>query len=495
VTDTTGTALGRTIPSIVLVVGLPVDESERVRSEWRVPSIPRGVGLTGLPDRRDPAVNTDVLDLLDLHGHGLRMAAEAVDTANVGLEQFVRMLTVEVGHTDSTVVYEENKLELHRYDPDQRRHATPIVIVYALVNRPYILDLQPDRSVIRRLLQAGFVVYLIDWGEPSRLDSSLTMDDYVSRYVDNCIDVVREAESVPDVHLLGYCMGGTMSIAYTATRPDPVRTLSLMATPFAFEGDGGILEHWAGHYDPDSTVEVLGNVPAELLAVEFSMMDPVDSYLGKYVRLYENIEDDEFVENFARMERWIWDGVDVSGATYREFLDDIYRENRLADGAYELGEDPVDVSTIEVPVQQIVGQYDHIVPPESSAPFNEQIASTDERIVEFSAGHIGISVSTSAHERLWPDVCEWFAERSLSPPQRETSQRTRPQPGAIEGQTGGEEPLERADVETIDGIGPTYAGRLREAGIETVADLREYDAKLLAAVADTTPARAENWLE
>jgi polyhydroxyalkanoate synthase len=341
------------------------------------------------------------------------------------------------------------------------------------------------------------------------------MDDYVNRYTDNCLDAVRDHAGVDDVHLLGYCMGGTMSIMYATQHPEKVRTLSLMATPISFEGDGGILERWANHFDPDTTVETLGNLPAELLAAEFSMMDPVDQYITKYVNLYENIEDGDFVRNFGRMEQWIWDGVDVAGEVYREFINDIYKDNQLVDGEYTLAGEPVLLSDIEMPTQQIVGEYDHIVPSESSKPYNDAVASEDERLVEFPAGHIGISVSSKAHENLWPDVCEWFADREASEAESvdegsadaETveEQTASPATDGAAGETaaaGGEtgngtngHTNGATGVETVDGIGPTYAERLGEAGIETVADLREHGPEELASIADAPAGRTESWLD
>ena len=360
-------------------------------------------------------VNTSGLTAsIDAQTRLVELAAELVEKTDVGLDRMVALLTADVAHTDSEVVYEENKLELHRYDPGERAHGTPILIVYALVNRPYILDLQPDRSVVRRLLDAGFEVYLIRWGNPSRLDTSLGLADYVCRYLDNCVDAVCEEAGVEDIHLLGYCMGGTMSIMYTALFEERVRTLGLMATPIAFEGTGGVLERWATHYDPEVAVETYGNLPAELLAVGFSMMEPVENYVTKYIRLYENIENEAFVENFARMEQWIWDGVDVAGEAYREFVSEVYKQNQLIVDEVTLDGQRVVLGDIEVPVLQIVGQYDHIVPAASSTPFNDLVGSEDERLIEFPAGHVGISVSSKAHDRLWPDVCEWYGDRSES---------------------------------------------------------------------------------
>jgi polyhydroxyalkanoate synthase len=185
-----------------------------------------------------------------------------------------------------------------------------------------------------------------------------------------------------------------------------------MATPVAFDGAGGILEQWVNHYDPAVVTETYGNAPAELLAAQFSLLEPVENYLTKYIRLFENLDDDSFVAMFGRMEKWTWDGVDVAGAVYREFISEIYRQNNLVDGSLTLDGQRVDPTTIDVPVLQIVGQYDHIVPPDASKPFNDLVATDDERLIEFSAGHIGISVSGSAHDRLWPEVSAWYGARS-----------------------------------------------------------------------------------
>ena len=458
---------------------------------------------------------------------GCRRAADVLRKLGVAPDRLETLLTAEVGHTESEVVYEENTLELHHYEPDERRHEAPVLVVYALVNRPYILDLQPDRSVVRRLLEGGFDVYLLDWGEPTRLDATLDMGDYVGRYLDNVLDATCEHAGVGAVHLLGYCMGGTMALMHTALEGERVRTLGLMATPVAFEGTGGILERWATYFDPEVAVETLGNMPAELLSVEFSMMDPVDQYITKYVQLYENIEDDAFVENFARMERWIWDGVDVAGAAFAEFVGEVYKDNNLVAGEYALDGRPVHLEDVEVPLLTVVGEYDHIVPADSSRPVVDLVGSEDTRLVEFPRGHIGISVSGKAHDQLWPDVCEWYAARDAAEPDtggvgaggadtdgtdddgrsddaaaaRAAVRAVAERAQAAASGRGGESDTEggtadgAVDVETVEGVGPTYAGRLREAGIETVADLGEYDARLLAAVADASEGRARRWLE
>jgi polyhydroxyalkanoate synthase len=405
---------------------------------------------------------------LDAQADALEAAGETVERGEMLPERTAEMATVDVGQTPSEVVYEENKLELLHYEArTDEQYDVPILVVYALINRPYILDLQPGRSVVERLLDAGHDVYLVDWNEPSRLDQHLTLDDYIDRYVANCVDVVRDRSDQAAINVLGYCMGGTMSAIYAALYPDEVNALGLMAAGLCFDRTGGVLEEWGAedYYDPETVTDTFGNVPSEMLDTGFALMDPVDNYLSKYVTLFENLESDGFVENFARMEAWLGDGIDLAGDAYVEFLEKIYQNNELYRNELELGGKQVDVAEIDMPLLQITGEYDHLVPSSASKPFNEVVGSDDVTTIEYPTGHIGLSVSSSSHEDVWPRVCDWFAERSTA-----------------------------EDVETVSGIGPTYAERLREAGVETVADLAEHDAPALAEITAAPESRVTDWL-
>jgi polyhydroxyalkanoate synthase len=422
---------------------------------------------------------------LDLQREQWERAAELVNRGQSVPEQSGRMASVEVGQTPSEVVYEENKLRLLHYESrTDDQHEVPMLVVYALINRPYILDLQPDRSVVRTLLDQGLDVYLIDWGEPSTLDASLTLDDYVSRYIHNCVDVVRERSGQDAIDVLGYCMGGTMSAMYAALHPERVNSLGLMAAGLCFEGDGGVLELWGEeeYYDPETVAETFGNVPSEFLDVGFALMDPVENYVTKYVRLFDNIENDDLVENFARMERWLGDGIDVAGEAYRQFLEDIYQENRLMRNELYLDGKHVDVNNIDMPVLQIVGEYDHLIPPEASKPFNEVVASDDTTIVEFPTGHIGLSVSSSSHADLWPQVADWYVERMG--PRGETA----------EGAAGDGEAAD-GSLEAVSGIGATYADRLVAANVPTLSALARADADDLSAETGISRNRLTDWIE
>jgi len=439
---------------------------------------------------------------LDMQRQAWENAAEAFEKAGVAPDRADTIQDVDVGETPSEVVYEENKLRLLHYESrTDEQEPVPILIVYALINRPYILDLQPDRSVIRTLLDNGYDVYMIDWGEPSNLDRSLTLDDYVNRYIDNCVDEVRQRSGQDAINILGYCMGGTMSTMYAALEPEKVHNLALMAAGLCFAGDSGVLELWGAedYYDPETVTDTFGNVPAEFLDVGFALMDPVQNYVTKYVRFYENMEDEDFVENFARMEEWLGDGIDVAGETYNEFIRDVYQENKLMENELYLGGEHVDIDNITMPVLQIVAEYDHLIPPEASKPFNDVLPTDDKTIMEFPTGHIGMSVSSRSHAELWPDVCEWFGERmvddtgDVSTPTVDVEAETDATEGSsVEIEVEG---TEEASLEDIEGIGPAYAERLRDAGIGSVAALAAADAVDLAETADLPVSRVEDWID
>ncbi len=406
---------------------------------------------------------------------------QAVDELDAG-----RMTSLEVGQTPSDVVYSENKLDLLHYEPlTEQQHEKPILVVYALINKPYILDLQPDRSVIRTLLRQGFDVYMIDWGEPSRLDAQLGLRDYVDRYIANCVDVVRERSDEDSISILGYCMGGTMSAMYTARNPDKVHNLALMASGLSFDGDGGTLELWGDgdYFDPWLVHEAFDNAPEEFLDAGFDLMEPVENTFSKYVRLFDRLDDPDHVRNFGRMEKWLNDGPDVAGRVFAEFVERIYQKNQLHRNQLEIAGRPVDIEEIDVPILQIVAEYDHLMPPECSVPFNEVVASTDTEVIEHPTGHIGLSVSRDSQENLWPDVADWFEERAGD------TVEPRPETRA----TG--KPSHTTPVSDVDGIGPTYTERLNQAGIATIEDMGCCKASEIAEYADVSESRARNWLQ
>ncbi|THE63709.1 class III poly(R)-hydroxyalkanoic acid synthase subunit PhaC [Salinadaptatus halalkaliphilus] len=457
--------------------------------------------------------------VLDFQRQAWESAADLADKTQVAPDRTETIQNIEVGQTPSDIVYEENKLELLHYESQtDEQHDIPILIVYALINKPYILDLQPGRSVVRTLLEAGFDVYLVDWGEPSKLDRQLSLDDYVNRYIDNCVDVVRDRSGQDAINILGYCMGGTKSAMYASLYPDKVENLALMASGLCFAGDGGVLELWGAedYYDPERVTETFDNVPAEFLDVGFALMDPVANNVTKYVRFYDNMEDEDFVENFARMERWLDEGIDVAGTAYEEFIRDIYQDNKLHENELYLGGEHVDIENIDMPVLQITAEYDHLIPPAASKPFNDVIPSADTEILEFPTGHIGMSVSSRSHDELWPQVCDWFEARSTGDVEAEPATPDPVEDDAalaedVAGDESGpadltdgsgnlaveesDEGLAEDDLTDLSGVGQAYAEDLAAAGVDSFDDLAGAPVAELASETGIAPSRLEDWIE
>ncbi|MCH7885619.1 MAG: class III poly(R)-hydroxyalkanoic acid synthase subunit PhaC [Planctomycetes bacterium] len=324
---------------------------------------------------------------------------------------------VRVGATPSEVVFRRNKLSLLHYTGEvETRYDTPLLFVFALVNRPYILDLRPGKSVVEHFVDRRFDTYRLDWGVPSNADRFLGMKEYIQGYMDEVVDKLRERTGSQQVSILGYCMGGSMSAMYTALHPDKVKNLILLAAPVDWSDREHLLAKWtdASVFDVDRLIDTYGNVPADMLQRSFMLLKPVSNFVQKYFTFYEKMEDEKFLEDFFAMETWLNDNIPVAGEMFREFVKHCMQENRLIEGRLQIGGERVDLRNITCPVLNLTAQHDHLVPCGQSLPFNDAVGSTDRRAITFPAGHIGMAVGSKAQRELWPTVCDWLSERSGS---------------------------------------------------------------------------------
>ena len=335
------------------------------------------------------------------------------------LAMLQRAAAAEPGGSARDAVYREDKLTLYRYRPLAPAGAAapaagvaPLLIVYALVNRPTMMDLQPDRSLIRRLLEQGLDVYLIDWGTPDGADRLLDLDDYINGYIDRCVRHVLAAHGVAQLNLLGVCQGGTFSLCYTALHPARVRNLITMVTPVDFHTPDNLLSRWVQQLDVDALVRAWGIVPGELLNNAYLALMPFRLLQQKYVHLLDGALDAAQAENFMRMEKWIFDSPGQAGAAFGQFVRWLYQENRLVAGTLELGGRRVDLGRIHQPVLNIYGRQDHIVPPAASAPLGRLVGSTDYSALALDLGHIGMYVSSRAQREVPDSIARWLRARA-----------------------------------------------------------------------------------
>lgn len=317
--------------------------------------------------------------------------------------------------TESRVLLREGTHTLLHYP--RRTPATqaePVLLCYALINRPYILDLERERSVVRRYLEAGFEVYMIDWGVPTYADRGLSLAHYVRGFLARSVEAVLRRHQRPDLHLLGYCMGGTMSVMHAALDPATVKTLTLLAAPIDFSGRQSLLNLWTRPetFDVDALLAVHGNCPAWFLQSCFTFMNPVRNFIDKPIAFWEHMDDPRSVESAFALERWLNDNIPVAGETFRQFVKDLFQHNRLVRGEIVLDGRRVDLSRITCPLLLLTASSDHLVAPEATEGIRPHVGSRVVLSLSSRAGHVGLVVGGGAHEKVWPQVTRWAAERS-----------------------------------------------------------------------------------
>lgn len=320
---------------------------------------------------------------------------------------------IEVGQTPHEVLAETRAYRLLHYQQMVSKTAkTPILVVYALINRSYVLDLQQDKSWVKSLLSQGFDVYLIDWKTPAAADKYVTFDDYVNCYIDDCVNIVLKKTKVDKLTLHGYCMGATMSTMYTTLHEEKVRNLAVIAPVVDTEKDTTVIGNLAKHMDVDKMVNVIGNLPSEQLYACYSALKPFKQGVNKYFNLVQNIDNEQFVGNFLRIEKWLYDTPPIAGETFRQWIGDIYQKNLLVKNELKLGNELIDLSKIKVPLLNIVADEDHLVSPQCSAPLNDVVSSTDKRLMRFHTGHVGLIASLYSQNNVLPKVGQWLKARS-----------------------------------------------------------------------------------
>lgn len=343
----------------------------------------------------------------------IKEVQELGNKLSLGMKTLSELGEIDVGATEKEAVYREDKLVLYRFKPFvEKLNPVPLLVVYALVNRPYMADLQHNRSMIRGLMAGGLDVYLIDWGYPDGGDLYLTLDDYINGYMGRCVDILRKRHGVDSINVLGICQGGTFSLCFASTHPQKVRNLITTVTPVDFHTPDDMLSHWVRKVNIDQLVETMGNVPGEMLNWTFLALKPFRLFGQKYMDMINTLDDPVAAKNFMRMEKWIFDSPDQVGEAYRQFMKDFYQKNGLIKGEVMIGNNRVDLQNVTMPVLNIFAADDHLVPPASSKALERYIGTKDYTALEFPGGHIGIYVSGKAQKMIPPAACDWVNQRT-----------------------------------------------------------------------------------
>ena len=324
-----------------------------------------------------------------------------------------------VAQTPKQVIWTLNKARLYRYIPvvpAEQRHKVPLLLVFALMNRPYVLDLRPGNSFIEYMVKQGYDVYLLDWGAPGPEDKGLKFDDYVLDYLPRAMRKLKAVSGSDELSVLGWCIGAILTTIYAALRPDDgLKNLLLLTAPLDFtdKTSGGFVR-WVNdqYFDPDKIIDAFGNMPGEMIDYGAKALKPVENYIGSYLTLWDNLDNPRIVESWHAMNTWVTDLIPMAGATYKQLIQELYRENRLIEGRMLIRGERVDLSRIRANLLNVIALADHIAPPCQSESIMTKVSSQDQRVLKVKGGHIGMMAGSGALKYTWPHIDEWLAARS-----------------------------------------------------------------------------------
>jgi polyhydroxyalkanoate synthase len=314
------------------------------------------------------------------------------------LDQSHKYKDVEVGITEKILLLSDNKMNLYRYTPVKKNlNKTPILLVYALINRNYILDLIPGYSFAEFLINKGFDTYIIDWGIPSDEDRFLTLDYFIDRYIQRSVKKTLEHSGAKSLSMFGYCMGGHLATIYAALHNEYIKNLILLATPIDSR-ESKFVDMWADKekLDIDKLVDAFGNVPARAMQQVFSLVR--DKMEAQY---YGDIDAQDAVA------KWAYDNIDIAGECFKKYVKDIFQENRLLKGTMEINNRKVNLKKIKSDLMIISGEGDWVAPLKSTLILKELVSSKVKNSIRMDGGHLGFVVKKDA-KKIWEELSSWL---------------------------------------------------------------------------------------
>ncbi len=320
----------------------------------------------------------------------------------------------QIGRSAREVVWTHRGTTLYRYRSDRRQFAVPVLLVFALINRPEIFDLRPGNSFVEFLIGEGHDVFLVDWGVPDEEDADMGLGEYVCDELHWAVRETLRRSGSEELTLLGWCIGGTLCTMYCALHPEgPVRNAMLLTTPI--DPSGSLYANWVGgdDFDVDLIADSYPAVPGAGIDWANKLMKPVTNYLTMYRRLFTGLLGGKDMRaGYQAMAKWVSDNPPFPARAYREWITWMYKENRLVDGQLRLRGQRVDLRRIEQNLLVVTAGADHIAPPEGTVPLLSLVSSEDVTHLDRPGGHIGLMAGSKAKTEIWPELADWLGERS-----------------------------------------------------------------------------------
>lgn len=311
------------------------------------------------------------------------------------------------------VVFSMDKARLYHFKGAEEG-AKPVLLIYALINKPYIMDFDKEMSFVRGLMENGLDVYLINWGDPTRDEKFLTLDNYIEWYLRGAVDTIKERHGVDKISLVMLCQGGVMGSIYAALHPEDIEYIVPIATPVDFTGMARSIFSLAVELKGDAFIEAFGMVPPSMLNSGLLFAKPFEAFIDRYTELFDKRKERSFVFEFMKKERWTFDSPAQASKALLQWLNDIWKDNKLYKGTLKIGGRTVNLKNIKVPALIIYGTKDDFAPIEATKPMEELLGSDVIDVKEYPEDHLGLVAGRKAKNEIARDVAEWI----LSHPER-----------------------------------------------------------------------------
>lgn len=334
--------------------------------------------------------------------------------------------------TPYEIVYtnEGGEVRLLRYCSHHKPQRIPLLIVYAPINRYYVMDIAKERSIVEKFVSAGFDVFLLDWGRRQG-NSESTISDYIFQ-IDRSVEEIRRLTNSEKISILGYSWGGTLSVMYTSLYTEKIMNLIIQSSQVDFDKDNSILAQWIRSFPIDRYSNEFNTISSSLINLGFLMRNPASHFFDYIKYAFEMINNSNRTDNIvdaaaiprflgytSKIAMWLNDTTNIPSKFFAQFVKDLYQGNLLIKNQMQIEDNStktagklVELSKISMPLLSIVGEHDDLVPASSSIPLNELVSSSDKKLLRFPTGHVELCISSHSHERLWPQVTKWLEERS-----------------------------------------------------------------------------------
>ena len=364
---------------------------------------PLASALQSLAPELQKADEAALLDALTLEGH--RRLGHFID----GVLSYRRHPTARPA-SDRPVLWREGTTVLRDYRRGSEATAPRVLVVPSLVNRYYILDLEPESSFLADLARRGYAPFVVDWDAPGPGEQGFDLTHYIAGRLEGARDAVRREPGGPII-VVGYCMGGNLALALALRRQADIAALACLATPWDFHADGQTQAQLIGAIgrSMDPLFQVLGEMPVDVLQSFFASLDPL-SILAKFRRFAE-MQGDQ-ARKFVALEDWLNDGVGLAAPVARECLTQWYGENTPALGKWLIAGEPVRPEALRLPALAMVPSADRIVPPKSALGLAQRLPRCETMTP--AAGHIGMMVGGSARAKVWDPLDAWLRRIAAS---------------------------------------------------------------------------------